>query len=252
MLLLTILLVSCRKNTAALPQQLTTDSLMSSTTFYQPSKTPPPDSIDPADFITGINNPYFPLKPGSVFHYINSYIDHGKLVHENIDVTVTYDTKKILGVTCEVVHDFVKIKGKLSEDTYDWYAQDKHGNIWYFGEYTKKYDNNNNYDTTGSFEAGVNGAMAGIAMWGDILAHVGIKYYQEYSLGIAEDEAKILKTNSTAKVAYGVFNNCVETAETTKLTPGEVEHKFYSRNLGQILTVTNLGEREELISISHF
>ncbi len=176
----------------------------------------------------------------------------GQLVHENIQVTVTYDTKLILGVTCEVVHDQVKIKGKLSEDTYDWFAQDKFGNIWYLGEDTKKYDNHGGYSTAGSFEAGVDGAMAGIVMYGDILAHLGLKYYQEYYVNVAEDVAKIINVNSTAKVAYGVFDNCVETMETERLDPGVVEHKFYTRGVGQVLTTSNTGEREELISISHF
>ena len=246
-----LILASCKKQSAE-PQMLATqDAALMATNLQQPP-IPLPDSINPADFVTGINNPYFPQKPGTVFHYINTYIDSGKLIHEYIDVITTYDTKVILGVTCEVVHDVVKIKGKLSEDTYDWYAQDKKGNVWYFGEDTKKYDSNGGYSTAGSFEAGVNGAGAGIAMYGDILAHIGIKYYQEYSVGVAEDAGKILNVNSTAKVAYNTFNNCVQTAETTRLTPGEVEHKFYARNLGQVLTVTNQGEREELISISHF
>ena len=93
--------------------------------------------INPSLFVEGIDNPYFPLVPGTVFRSVNLINDDGELSRENNIVTVTHDIKKILGVNCEVVHDIIKEGGELSEDTHDWYAQDKFGNVWYFGEDTK-------------------------------------------------------------------------------------------------------------------
>src|SRR5205085_1841907 len=101
-------------------------------------------------------------------------------------------------------------KGKVTEDTYDWYAQDKHGNVWYMGEATRE-RTNNGWSTEGSWEAGVNGACAGIIMWAHPEQHIGEDYYQEYKKGEAEDQAKVISTDNTVDVAYGTFNNCVHT-----------------------------------------
>src|SRR5262245_62780662 len=87
--------------------------------------------IDPANFVDEIDNPFFPLQPGTTFTYQStdgSEVDF---------VTVTDQTKTILGVTCVVVQDNVFVDGKLAESTLDYYAQDKDGNVWYFGEDTK-------------------------------------------------------------------------------------------------------------------
>ena len=211
--------------------------------------------MDPADdFVKGINNPYLPLTPGYTYHYVNKVIDGKDISTQDIDVTVTKDTKIILGVTCEVVHDVVKENGKLTEDTYDWYAQDLHGNVWYFGEATKALDNGA-WTTEGSWEAGVKGAKQGIAMYRHPEAHIGEVYYQEFLYGVAEDLAEVINTNSVAKVPYGTFNDCVKTKEFTRLTPGEIENKYYAPGVGQVLTVVAIegggSEREELISVSH-
>ncbi len=211
-----------------------------------------PQHINPSNFVDGIDNPYFPLLPGTIYHYVNTLLEGGNVTVEHITVTVTHDTKVILGVTCEVIHDEVKTNGKITEDTYDWYTQDKSGNVWYFGEDTKSY-NNGNISTEGSWEAGVDGAVPGITMFGNPDTHIGQTYHQEYYKGKAEDEATLLNANSTATVAYGTFNNCVVTKEFTRLEPGVLEYKYYAPGVGQVLTVLNEGgqEREELISISH-
>jgi hypothetical protein len=211
------------------------------------------DHHDP-NFVKGINNPYFPLVPGDTYHYVNTITEGKDITTQDIEVTVTKDTKVILGVTCEVIHDVVKEDGKVTEDTYDWYAQDKQGNVWYFGESTKALDNGI-WSTEGSWEAGVKGARQGIIMYGNPKAHIGEVYYEEFWYQHAEDQAEVVNTNSTAKVAYGTFNNCVKTKEFTRLTPDEIENKYFAAGVGQILAVVTItgggSEREELISITH-
>ena len=205
--------------------------------------------IDPSLFVTGIDNPYFPLLPGTVFHYINFTHDDGVLSTENNIVTVTCDIKKILGVNCEVVYDVVKEEGEITEYTYDWYAQDKLGNVWYFGEDTKELTDSG-WSAQGSWEAGVNGAKPGIIMFGKPGLFVGHTYYQEFLPGVAEDQATILNVNSTVTVPFGQFNNCVETKEFTKLEPEDVEYKYYAKGIGQVLGRSE-NERDELISVTH-
>jgi len=203
-----------------------------------------------ANFLIGqpIDNPLLAFAPGTVFFYINKITEDGDVSYENIHVTVTSEIKKILGVNCTVVHDQVKEDGEITEDTYDWYAQDKSGNVWYFGEDTKA-RTDTGWTTEGSWEAGKDHALPGIAMFAKPGAHIGQTYYQEFRFNVAEDQAKVLSTNSTATVPYGSFNNCVETKEFTRLDPEDIEHKFYAPGIGQVLT-TSETETEELINIT--
>ncbi len=254
MLLAFLLSIAACKKESSTSQQTSSRELTS--TSSQESRTAGKQQrphIDPSDFVKGIDNSYFPLVPGTLFKYVNTLFDGQHVTVENITVTVTYDTKVILGVCCEVIHDQVKTNGKVTENTYDWYAQDKLGNVWYFGEDTKSY-HNGTVDSSGSFEAGVNGALPGIIMLGNPAAHIGVQYYQEYLKGEAEDQGTVINVNSSATVAYGTFsNNCVVTEEYTRLEPDVLEYKYYAPGVGQVLTVLNKGgeEREELISISH-
>jgi len=147
------------------------------------------------------------------------------------EFAVTAATKVIQGVTCRVVHDRVFINGVLEEDTFDWFAQDNKGNLFYFGEDTKEFDAAGHVTSTaGSFEAGVNGAQAGIIMEAD--PKVGDTYRQEFAKGVAEDQATVLNLNSTATTPAGTFSNCLQTKEFTHLKPGNVEEKRYARGLG--------------------
>lgn len=200
-------------------------------------------------FVKGINNPYLPLVPGTIFYSVNTINDEEGTSYEHIHVTVTSNIKTILGVKCEVVHDQVKADGEITEDTYDWYAQDRFGNVWYFGEDTKA-RTDTGWSTEGSWQAGVHGAVPGIVMFAKPGAHIGLTYYQEFQRGVAEDQAKLLSVNSSATVPYGSFTNCVETKEFTRLDPEDIEHKFYAKGIGQVLT-TSATEREELISVTH-
>jgi hypothetical protein len=207
-------------------------------------------TFDPAKFVGSITNPYLTLTAGTTFHYRSETPDGVELN----DVSVTYDnTKHILGVTVTVIHDEVFVDGNKTEDALDWLAQDADGNVWYFGEDTKEFDENGNVTSTqGSWEAGVGNNHPGIIM----LAHprTGAKYQQEIAPGIAEDVAVVLSLQSKVDVPYGKFSSCLETMESTPLEPGDREHKFYCAGVGLLLEVQPKGGRirNELIAISHF
>lgn len=205
--------------------------------------TPP---FDPSAFVKGVNHPYFPLPPGRIYTYRNILKD----TYELNTVEVTRDKKTILGVDITVVHDQVFIAdGSLGEDTFDWYAQDRQGNVWYFGEDTKTYDHGTLVTTEGSWEAGKNGAHAGIIMLAN--PQVGDVYKQEDAPGVVADMAKVIALDATASVPFGNFTNCIETTEWTPIEPGDRAHKFYARGLGIVLETSTRqgGERDELTGV---
>ncbi|MCJ8163753.1 hypothetical protein MKJ04_02800 [Pontibacter sp. E15-1] len=214
---------------------------------------PPGVDIDPDDFVMHISNPYFPLVPGTTYYYVNTSEEDGETSTEDLKVEVTHDTKVIMGVTCRVVHDVATDEdGNVIEDTFDWYAQDKRGNVWYFGEDTKAYEDGE-VSTAGSWEAGVDGAEPGILMYAKPLAHRGEPYYQEFYPGVAVDQAIVLDANNTVEVPYGTFTNCLRTKEFTALEPGVAENKYYAKGVGFVLAVKVEGgnDREELVRITH-
>ena len=199
------------------------------------------NNINPQDFSTVINNPFFPLVPNTTYVYVGT--KDGSAARDEFQVTRR--TKVIMGVTCREVRDRGFVDGVLAEDTLDWFAQDNHGNVWYFGEDTKEFDANGNViSTEGSWQAGVNGAQPGIVMEAD--PRVGDTYQQEFSAGIAEDMATVLALNKTVNVPFGSFKDCLETEEFTPLEPGAIEHKFYARGVGFIQSVALRGGRERL------
>jgi hypothetical protein len=182
--------------------------------------------IVPGSFTDRISNRYFPLAAGT---YVYEGTKEG--VRTRDEVTVTSDRKTIIGVRCVVVHDSVFVNDKLEEETFDWYAQDADGNVWYFGEDSKELDENGKVTSThGSWEAGVSGALPGIVM----RAHpaVGDRFQQEYAKGVAEDVARVLKTDATIQVPAGSYRDVVETEDLTALDPGKVEHKFFAPGVG--------------------
>lgn len=201
--------------------------------------------IDPANFVRGIDNPYLPLEPGTTFVYRGT--SDGEV--ETSTVAVTNERKVILGVTCVVVLDLVEVSGELKEKTLDWYAQDREGNVWYFGERTEEYENGAIVSTEGSWEAGVDGAKAGILMKAD--PKPGETYRQEYYVGEAEDWARVLRLNEDVTVAYASFENVLVTKDSTPLSPGLIAEKFYARGVGLIMDrlVSGGQERLELIEI---
>jgi len=200
--------------------------------------------INPANFVTRIDNPYFPLQPGTTFIY-EGQMPGG---FERDEFAVTHNTRVILGVTCIEVHDSVFTNGVLTEDTLDWFAQDRDGNVWYFGENTHELEDGLITTIAGTFMGGVNGDKPGIIM----KAHpaVGDFYRQEFSLNNAEDFAQTLSLNEVVTVRAGTFNHCLKSEETTPLEPDLLEDKFYAPRVGNILTVdVHTGARSELVRI---
>ncbi|MCC6747736.1 MAG: hypothetical protein IT371_08775 [Deltaproteobacteria bacterium] len=213
------------------------------------AKLPGAPSYDPlivaANFSATIDNPYLPLTPGTVFSWRETTGQTG-------EITVTSETRTILGVPCRVVHDVARAaNGEVIEDTWDWYAQDKEGNVWYFGEDTKAFQNGKAISTLGSWEAGVDCAKAGIVM--KARPQVGDSYRQEYRAGIAEDRAEVVSLDERVTVPYGAFEHCLMTKDYTDLEPGKYEHKFYCAGVGQVaaeeIVAVKKGDREELVSV---
>ena len=196
--------------------------------------------INPSNFVSQINNPFLPLAPGTTFYYLGG--------GESNVVIVTENTKVILGVTCVEVRDIAYTNGEAVEDTLDWFAQDKDGNVWYFGENSRELSGGLVVSLEGSWTAGEDGAKPGIAM--KAAPAVGDFYRQEFALGVAEDIAEVLGLTDSVTVPYGMFNNCLKTQETVPLEPDALEHKFYAAGVGLVLVVdVATGERLELIHV---
>jgi hypothetical protein len=205
-----------------------------------------PFPIDPSRFTTEIDNPYWPMKPGSqwVFRETDAEGSVSKVV-----VTVLDKTKMIAnGVEARIVHDQVSQQGEIKEDTYDWYAQDADGNLWYLGEDTTEYENGKPKTKEGSWEAGVDGAEAGIIMPAN--PQVGMTYREEYYKDHAEDGASIISTDALAKVPYGRFTGGVQTRNFSGIEPDVIEEKIYAKGVGVVLEITVSGgsDRDELLS----
>ncbi len=197
---------------------------------YQPE-------IDPENFSGPINNPYLPLIPGSWWRYEGD--------GEEILVEVTDETKEIMGVTCTVVRDRVYEDGEIVEDTFDWFAQDDDGNVWYFGELSQEYENGELVSLEGSWEAGKDDAQPGILM----LANPQVEdvYRQEFFLGDAEDMAKVVALGEDTTIGLGDFVTLV-TEEWTPIEPDVRENKYYAMNIGTILErKPDTGEQVELV-----
>lgn len=206
---------------------------------------PPLPSFSATDFIPGaaIDNPYFPLVPGTTMKFLEK---DGIKTAENL-VEVTQDSKTIGGVKCVVVHDTLSENGALTEDTYDWYAQAKDGTVWYFGEDTKEFKPGGQVDSKGSWEAGVKGAQAGIIMPG--VATPGKPYRQEYLAGEAEDMGQVVALGESVTVPAGTFTDVVRTKEWSMLESGS-EKKWYARGVGVVREEATAGEVATLISIT--
>lgn len=192
-------------------------------------------ALSPADFVAVVDNPYLPFPEGATWRYEGT--SDGE--EEVIEVAVTGDRKEILGIQATVVRDTVTVAGELVEDTYDWYAQDTDGNVWYLGEDVKDYDNGKVVSTAGSWQAGVDGALPGIVMPGQPAA--GDPYRQEYLAGEAEDMMQILQTGSTLTVGAVTYDDVIRTRDWTPLEPDVVEEKAYARGVGKIAERKTVG-----------
>jgi hypothetical protein len=202
-----------------------------------------PVTLDPADFVPRIDNPYWPMAPGT--RWVSREFDFEG--SQRVTVTVLERTRGIEGIEATVVHDVVSEHGDLVENTFDWYAQDVCGNVWYLGENTKEYENGEVVSTAGSWEHGVDGAMAGVIVPGD--PQVGLTYRQEYYAGEAEDAAQIMSLDEQAQVPFGHFRNVLLTKDYTPIEPKVLEYKLYARGVGPVLVlgVSGGSDREELL-----
>ncbi len=202
--------------------------------------------LDPDDFSTRINNVYWPMRPGTTWKYRESTADSTSRVR----VTVTHRTKRLNGVRARVVHDVVRGNGQLIENTYDYYAQDSGGSLWYLGENTKEYENGEVVSTEGSWEYGTDGAQAGILIPARL--RPGCHYRQEQYAGEAEDRGAILSTRESVTVPAGTYRDVLTTSDSTPLEPRLLEHKFYAKHVGPVLAVavSPHSERQVLLDIN--
>ena len=198
-----------------------------------------------SSFSARVDNPWLPLKPGSVYTYRG--VKDGK---PSVDVVVvTPRVKTIEGAPCISVQDELFLAGRLEERTTDWYTQDRQGNVWYFGESTAELDRNGHVTSTeGSWQAGRNGGVPGIFMPAN--PHVGQSGRQEFYKGHAEDHFRVLSLDAKVKVPGAASTRALLTEEWTPLEPGVLDHKLYIRGIGNVLeqSVKGPNERNELVS----
>jgi hypothetical protein len=185
--------------------------------------------IVPANFVKQFSNPYFPMIPGTTFTY-EGKTEKG---NERNEVTITTKTKKILGVTCAVVSGSIYLDDKLAEKTSGWYAEDKNGNIWFFGQDARQYKDGKTAGSGGSWQAGLKGAQPGIIM--QARPEIGVSYRQDYYKGKAEDMAQVVSLSETASVPNGDYKDLLLIKTWSALEPTLVENKFYAKDVGLIL-----------------
>ena len=207
-------------------------------------------ALDPADFSTTIDNPYWPMRPGSRWVYLETDAEGGR---QRVVVTVTARTRRIAnGVVARVVRDVASEEGVPVEITDDWYAQDRAGNVWYLGEATRAFRDGEPVDRSGSFEAGVDGAQAGIAMPADPVP--GLAYRQEYSAGQAEDHGAVITVGQEqVEVPAGRYaEGVLMTRDLVPTEPRVEELKLYAPGVGPVLTLhtDGPGERAALVSFT--
>lgn len=201
--------------------------------------------LDPKSFVDVVDNPYLPLYPGSRWVYEGT--DGG--VAERIEVTVTAERKDVMGIAATVVRDTVFRDGEMVEDTLDWFAQDGEGNVWYLGEETAEYEGGEIVNTDGSWEAGIDGALPGIAMPAN--PAVGHAYRQEFLSGEAEDMGEVVRIAEQATTPAGGFEDVIVTKDWTPLDPGPVEEKYYARGVGLILEI-HIAGGDSLVQLIEF
>jgi hypothetical protein len=206
-----------------------------------------PQSIVASDFVPHVNNPYFPLQPGTTFRYRGT--KDGK---PTIDVyRVTDQIRRILGVPCVSVKDKLYENGSLEERTTDWYAEDPQGRVWYFGESTAELNPAGKLTSTeGSWQSGVKGARPGIFM--PKMPQTGQSYRQEYLKGEAQDRFQVLKLHAPVAVPAAHYRDALLTKEWTPLEPGVIDHKYYVRGIGEVSEETIKGplETSKLVAVS--
>ena len=216
--------------------------------------------VDPLEIGVTIDpNPWFPLVQGNVWIYEASGIDEdGEEVEEEIVVTVTGDVKLIEGIRCLVVNDTGSEDGEVLEDTDDWFAQDKDGNIWYCGEISEERETFDGDEPPepelisleGSWKSGREDGKAGMLL--PFAPTVGQVFRQEVLFGDAEDIIEIESLAGTESAeAASCSETCLVTLDYTPLEPGEFENKYYAPGIGLIVeTKIGSSERVELVEFT--
>lgn len=193
----------------------------------------PTPSLDPTDFVGRVDNPWLPLAPGSEWRYTRT----ASARDSTVIVTVLDQTRAVQGVAATVVTTAVSRRpGEARVEATDWYAQDADGNVWHLGE-------------QGRWEAGVDGAEAGLAM--AARPRVGDGYRTGYAAGVAEDSAQVVDTDGSASVPYGDLTGLLRTEVSTPLDPGVVEQLSYARGIGLVRELED-GEGDELLELVAF
>jgi hypothetical protein len=204
-------------------------------------------TIDPANFVRTVDNRYWPLLPGTHYHYEGV---RGSTPQAD-DEVVLQQTKRIAGVTCTIVRDTVSEHGHAVERTFDWYTQDKQGNVWYMGEDSLELKHGHLVRASDSWQTGVRGAKPGIIMPAD--PQPGDAYRQEYyPPGQALDQARVLRLDGNITVPYGTFTHVLVTSERSPLEP-QTEQKYYAPGIGEVAERVVAGHHEEfqLVRVTH-
>ena len=201
--------------------------------------------IDATDFVDVVDNPYLPLTVGSRWAYEGA--SDGEA--ERIEVVVTDERRTVMGVDVTVVRDTVRVDGNIVEETLDWFAQDREGNVWYFGEESTEYEDSKVVSTEGSWEAGVDGALPGIVMPAD--PKVGLAYRQEYYKGEAEDLGEVIRVGQRKSVAFGDFDDIVVIRDWNPLEPDVIEEKYYAPGIGLVFETITAGGDEHAELVEH-
>jgi hypothetical protein len=209
-----------------------------------PTHGPYAPKIDPASFVSKVDNRFLPYAPGTRFHFVGVR----GTVRQTDDQHVLRRTKSILGIACTVVRDTVSEHGRAIELTDDFYAQDKQGNVWYMGEDSFERRNGRFVKASDSWLAGVGVGKPGIIMPAD--PKPGDAYRQEYyPPGKALDEAHVLSRNGRLTVPYGSFRRVLVTSEYSPAEP-QTERKYYAAGVGEIAERVTKGHREAFRLVS--
>lgn len=203
--------------------------------------------INPAEFDARVGHKYFTLEPGTKF----TYRRETRRGTERVETVVLRETKQIMGVTTTVVRETEWLNDKLVEDTRNWYAQDRSGNVWYFGELVDNYKDGKVHDHEGSWEAGVGGAAPGIVMLKDL------KEGETFAQGSSEDVRTVVSIGASVSVPQGKFEDCIKVRDWNKDEGTAVtKHKYFCTGLGYVAlkesgrTGASRVERAELVSVS--
>jgi hypothetical protein len=195
-------------------------------------------------FVPDVDNPFFPLERGTTFFYEGAKDG----VPTRDEMHVTKGTIRILNINCTVVRDRAFEDNVLVEDTLDYFAQDVAGNVWYFGEDTKEFDDQGRVvSTEGTWRAGVNGAAPGLVM--EAHPRVGDRYFQELAAGVAEDMARVRSLDASRCVPFDCFDHVLRTRETSRFEPDVVDQKEYAKGIGVIREDTITGGHEHSVLV---